>query len=131
MIAASLIAPDEVPAVAAALGQQLQTSGGSLNLIGQEAPVIRLQFGRNHCGTARHIRSHRLFAPAMALLFLMYTVTRGAESILTERDEGTMSHPDDANLSLPSTRRQDIRHVLSGVVQVGLLIVGNSDIVSV
>ncbi|MCO5184477.1 MAG: ABC transporter permease [Anaerolineae bacterium] len=127
MIAASLIAPDEVPAVAAALGQQLQTSGGSLNLIGQEAPVIRLNSAETTAAQPDTFDPIAFFAPAMALLFLMYTVTRGAQSILTERDEGTMSRI----LTTPTSVSQVLGGktfgtFLSGVVQVGLLIVGTA-----
>ncbi len=66
-------------------------------------------------------------APAMAVLFLMYTVTQGARSILTERDAGTLARL----LITPTSSSQVLGGkvvgiFLSGFAQVAILIVACS-----
>lgn len=66
-------------------------------------------------------------APGMALFFLMYTATVGGRSIRAERENGTL----DRALTTPTTEMQIlagkmIGTFLTGVLQVGLLIIGTS-----
>ncbi len=67
------------------------------------------------------------FAPGMALLFLMYTVTLGGRSFLAERDEGTLPRL----LVSPTSNAQVLGGkvlgiLLTGIVQVGILILASS-----
>ncbi len=67
-----------------------------------------------------------VLAPGMALLFLMYTVTRGGATLLTERDNGTLARM----LISPTGAAQIIGGkvigiFLTAVVQVAVLIIGS------
>lgn len=67
------------------------------------------------------------FAPAMAVAFLMYTVTLGGRSILAEREEGTLPRL----LASPTGAVQVLAGkmlgiFLTGVAQVGVLIVAST-----
>ncbi len=66
-------------------------------------------------------------APGMALLFLMYTVTQGGRSILTERDMGTLPRM----LATPTSTAQVLGGkllsiVVTGFLQVGVLVFGST-----
>ncbi len=67
------------------------------------------------------------FAPGMAMLFLMYTVTQGARTLLTERDMGTL-----ARLMVSPTHMVQILGgkvlgiFLTGAAQVGVLVLASS-----
>jgi ABC-2 type transport system permease protein len=98
------------------MGEQLFAGGGSPQLI---------QVARR-TGTAEPDDDFNLlsfFAPAMAVFFLMYTVTQGGRSILQERYDGTLPRM----LVAPATAAQILGGkvagiFLSGVAQVGVLI---------
>jgi ABC-2 type transport system permease protein len=67
------------------------------------------------------------FAPGMAMLFLMYTVTHGGRSLLAERDAGTLGRL----LTTPTSAAQVLGGkvfgiFLTGAAQVGILILGTS-----
>lgn len=63
------------------------------------------------------------FAPAMALLFLMYTVTIGARSFLAERQQKTLARMLVAPVKTSQILGGKVLGIfLSGVVQVGLLV---------
>ena len=67
------------------------------------------------------------FAPGMAMLFLMYTVSQGARTLLTERDLGTL-----ARLFVSPTHAVQILGgkvlgiFLTGAAQVGVLVLASS-----
>jgi ABC-2 type transport system permease protein len=122
MVRAGLVAPDEIPALAEEAGQLLSASSSTR----QDVALIRLNSAEATTPPTT-FDPIAFFAPAMALLFLMYTVTRGAQSILAERDDGTMARI----LTTPTSVAQVLGGkasgtFLSGVVQVGLLIIGTS-----
>ena len=65
--------------------------------------------------------------PSMAILFLMFTTTAGGQSILSEREEGTLPRM----LTSPTARAQVLGGkmggiYLRGVAQMGILIAANS-----
>jgi ABC-2 type transport system permease protein len=67
------------------------------------------------------------FAPGMAMLFLMYTVTQGGRSILAERQDGTLARL----LATPTSTGQVLGGkvlgiFLTGVAQVGVLVAASS-----
>jgi ABC-2 type transport system permease protein len=122
LIVSGMVAPEQIPALAGEVGQLLGTSDS----LRQAEPLITLNSAESTTPPAS-LDPLTFFAPAMALLFLMYTVTRGAQSILAERDEGTMARI----LTTPTSVSQVLGGktfgtFLSGVVQVGLLIIGTS-----
>lgn len=66
-------------------------------------------------------------APAMAVFFLMYTVSQGGRSILIEREYGTLARM----LTTPTTNTQVLGGkvfgiFIAGVLQVGVLVLGSS-----
>jgi len=83
MLAAGLITPDQISAIAAEMGQR------QANAV-DKAPAITLQ-------TAESGQEQKAFnpmtymAPGMALMFLMFTVSNGGRSILSEQAGGTLS----------------------------------------
>ena len=66
-------------------------------------------------------------APAMAVLFLMYTVTLGGRSILTERDDGTLARLLVTPTSIVQVLGGKVVGIfLGGAMQVGILIAASS-----
>ena len=107
-----------------------------------DAAAYGQDFGRRQNGPAQTIITVRrtsdagtppptvdilaVLAPGMALLFLMYTVTRGGATLLAERDNGTLARM----LVTPTSATQIIGGkvigiFLTAVVQVAVLIVGS------
>jgi ABC-2 type transport system permease protein len=82
MLAARLITPNQISAIASEMGQR------QANAV-DKAPVITLQ-------TAESGQEQKAFnmmaylAPGMALMFLMFTVSNGGRSILSEQARGTL-----------------------------------------
>jgi ABC-2 type transport system permease protein len=67
------------------------------------------------------------FAPGMAMLFLMYTVSQGGRSLLAERDQGTLARL----MATPTAAAQILGGkvlgiFLTGAAQVGVLVVASS-----
>ena len=91
-----------------------------------ESPVITLK--KNQEGAeAIEFDILAFMAPGMALMFLMYTVSYGGRSILTERTEGTLPRL----LISPTSTAQVLGGkvlgiVLTGLAQVGILILASS-----
>jgi ABC-2 type transport system permease protein len=82
MLAAGLISPDQVSAIALEMGQR------QANAVDQ-APAIALQSEQS--GQAQKpFNPMAYMAPGMALMFLMYTVSNGGRSILAEQALGTL-----------------------------------------
>jgi ABC-2 type transport system permease protein len=90
-------------------------------------PPITIQRQQNTAGEDQAFNPLAYFATGMAVFFLMYTVTIGGRSILTERDSGTLTRM----LSSPTTMTQVLGGkvlgvFLAGLVQVTILIVASS-----
>ncbi len=68
-----------------------------------------------------------VLAPGMALFFLMYTVTLGGSSILRERNEGTLGRMQTTPTSSMQILGGKVMGIfLTGVAQVGILVIGSS-----
>ncbi len=121
MVQSDRLAPEQVGAFSAELGRDLEATSDSI------VPLITLT-SRNPSGAeSEGVNALAVLAPGMAIVFLMYTVTIGARSILTEWDEGTMPRI----LTTPTTVNQIlsgkmISIFLMGVVQVLLLVLVSS-----
>jgi ABC-2 type transport system permease protein len=82
MLAAGLITPDQVNAIALEMGQR------QANAVDQ-APSIALQSAQSG-QPQKAFNPMAYMAPGMALMFLMYTVSNGGRSILAEQTLGTL-----------------------------------------
>jgi ABC-2 type transport system permease protein len=97
-------------------------------LAGQELPqLIGLNRESTILNQAETFNPLAIFAPAMAVFFLMYTVTLGGRSILDEKNKGTLSRM----LVTPTTAAQVmggkvLGTFLTGVSQVGILIMAST-----
>jgi ABC-2 type transport system permease protein len=74
----------EIPLEAPAIGRRLATDASSTSLIRLESEVAAAEAPSSFNPLA-------YIAPAMALLFLMYTVGLGARSLLLEGEQGTLA----------------------------------------
>lgn len=119
---------------AAAVGAtSLMGAGVAPEAIGSAANRLAVQAGETEwltvqttsltVGEAATFNPLAYFAPAMALLFLMYTVTIGARSFLAERQQRTLARMMAAPLTTPQILGGKVLGIfLSGVAQVGLLV---------
>ena len=117
LISNGLIDPADIGAAAQEMGAQLDN--------GQITSPITIV--RNSAAETDDNNAMALFAPGMALFFLMYTVTLGGRSFLTERDEGTLPRL----LITPTSSTQILGGKitgiwLTGVAQVSILIIASS-----
>jgi ABC-2 type transport system permease protein len=122
LLAYQVITPGEIPAAVERLtGQaELGSTAASLIEVGSHAPDQEV-------AETIEVNPLALIAPAMAMLFLMYTVTLGGRSLLAERAEWTLQRM----LSTPTAAWQVLAGkmfgiYLSAVAQVGLLVLGSS-----
>ena len=120
LAASGAVAPADLPATGRALGERLfagdeATATTSLVVVRRESAAA---------GGSDDFNPMAYIAPGMALLFLMYAVTLGARTLLTERREGTLARM----LAAPVTNGQVLGGkvagiFLGGVLQLGVLIV--------
>ena len=97
---------------------------------GQSMPLITVQRADQPPAGPRpalEVDALAIFAPGMALMFLMYTASYGGRSLLAERAEGTLSRL----LSTPTAGVQVLAGklfgmLLTGVAQVTVLVAGSS-----
>ena len=113
-------APAELPAIGAALGEQLFSADGET---AAAASLIRVTTESATPEGGTDFNPLAYFAPAMALLFLMYAVTLGARTLLSERREGTLARM----LAAPVTSAQVLGGKVGGIflggfIQLGALI---------
>lgn len=118
LISNGLITPADINAAAQEMGAQLENGQ-----ITSPITIVR----DNAAETGDNNNMMVLFAPGMALLFLMYTVTLGSRSFLTERAQGTLPRL----LITPTSNAQILGGKvtgiwLTGVAQVTVLIVASS-----
>ncbi len=120
LVSSGVVAPAELPTIGQQMGEQLFEAQGQQQLI---------QIARTS-GTVDEEAGFNLlayFAPAMALLFLMYTVTQGSRTILQERYDGTLPRMLVAPASAAQILGGKVAGIfLSGVAQVGVLIIACS-----
>jgi ABC-2 type transport system permease protein len=82
MLATGLVTPDQVSAIASEMGQ-LQA------IAVDKAPAITLQVAES-AQAQKVFNPMAYMAPGMALMFLMFTVSNGGRSILSEQASGTL-----------------------------------------
>ena len=111
-LAAGGLPPAELPAVGQALGEQHFAGEGQ-----SAAPLIDLRRQSAAGDDDSGFNALAFFAPAMALLFLMYAVTLGARTLLSERREGTLARM----LAAPVTPAQVLSGKVAGVFLGGFL----------
>ena len=113
------VAPAELPAIGRRLGEQL--AGDAANAAASS--VIRVE-SRSVTAGGEAFNPLAYFAPGMALLFLMYAVTLGARTLLSERREGTLARMLAAPLSPTQVLGGKIGGIfLGGFLQLATLIV--------
>lgn len=122
LVAGGRVSPAELPAIGQALSEQMMSRAGSETLAAGSLIAIRTESAAVE-GSA-DFNPLAYFAPAMALLFLMYAVTLGARTLLAERREGTLARM----LAAPVTSSQVLSGkvagiFLGGVIQLGVLII--------
>ncbi len=106
------------PSELAAIGQQMGEQMGGDTIAA--APLIRVNCVSATPGTGDDFNPLAYFAPAMALLFLMYAVTLGARTLLAERREGTLARV----LAAPVTSGQVLGGKVGGIFLGGFLQLG-------
>jgi len=117
LLQSGIIAPQEIESVASYLFQNVDES---------ESTTITLKTNKEGAD-AVEFDLLAYFAPGMALLFLMYTVSYGGRSILAERSQGTLPR-----LMISPTRITQILGgkvlgiFFTGVAQVGILILASA-----
>ena len=114
LAASGAVPPAELPAIGQAMGEQL------FNGEGASAATTSLIHVRNESvATDGETGFNPLayFAPAMALLFLMYAVTLGARTLLSERREGTLARM----LAAPVTTGQVLSGKVAGIFLGGFI----------
>lgn len=114
LAAGGAVAPDELPAIGRMLGQGLVADDGQATATGS---LIRLRSETAATGGEESFNMLSYFAPAMALLFLMYAVTLGARTLLSERREGTLARM----LAAPVTNGQVLSGKVAGIFFGGFL----------
>ena len=85
LIISGRISPQDANQVGEEMGARLQNDAGNYN----EATAISLNTSTSE-GEAVEFDALSYFAPGMALMFLMYTVSYGGRSILAEKSQGTL-----------------------------------------
>jgi len=122
LLSHALVTPHQLGGLAAALAGPQGTLGGL------SMPLITVQRADQPGASAvPEVDALAIFAPGMALMFLMYTVSYGGRSLLAERAEGTLPRL----LSTPTGAAQVLAGklfgmLLTGVAQVTVLVAGTS-----
>ncbi|HQV69127.1 MAG TPA: ABC transporter permease [Thermoflexales bacterium] len=111
-----LVKPQDAAAFSQEMGQRLANAASqSAITLNHETPAA----------AAQEFDVLAYLAPGMALLFLMYTVTRGASQILAERENATLSRMMAAPASTAAILGGKVAGVfLTGSAQVGILTLG-------
>jgi ABC-2 type transport system permease protein len=110
------VAPADLPTV----GQEM-----SERLVGGDtaAPPITVRAESVETGGEAGFNALAFFAPAMALLFLMYAVTLGARTLISERREGTLARMLAAPVSTAQVLSGKVAGIfMTGFIQLGVLI---------
>jgi ABC-2 type transport system permease protein len=107
-----VVSPAELPAAGRALGERLFAEQD-----GAADPLIAIREESVATDSAAGFNPLAYFAPAMALLFLMYAVTLGARTLLSERRDGTLARM----LVAPVTPGQVLSGKVAGIFLSGFL----------
>ena len=114
LVTSGAVAPDDLPAVGQAMSEQLFGAGATAGTL------ITVRAESVTTGGTAGFNPMAFFAPAMALLFLMYAVTLGARSLITERREGTLARM----LTAPVNATQVLSGKVAGIFMTGFLQLG-------
>lgn len=106
--------PAELPAIGQAMGEQLFSGDGASAATGS---LINVRSESVATDGDQGFNPLAYFAPAMALLFLMYAVTLGARTLLSERREGTLARM----LAAPVTNSQVLGGKVAGIFLGGFI----------
>lgn len=120
LVRGGLIAPQQAARIAPELAERAAADLAEIDLLRVVSPDAPTE---EEAG----VNWMAYMAPSMAILFLMFTVTAGGRSILTERDEGTLSRM----LTTPSSGAQVLAGkvlgtYLTGLAQMGILVVAST-----
>jgi ABC-2 type transport system permease protein len=120
LVASGAVPPEQLPEVGRLLGEQLY-AGAQTSAVSTASLVdIRQETAE---GETTEFNPMAYIAPAMALLFLMYTVSLGGRSLLQEREEGTLPRMLTAPTSTTQVFAGKVTGIfLAGVAQTGVLI---------
>ena len=113
LIASGLISPQQIQALAQSIGEQAGQAAATIQLIDVKSEMSGAQSGSAGFDWLAYM------APSMAIMFLMFTVTAGGRSILSERQWGTLPRL----LTTPSSPVQ----VLGGKI-VGIFLTGSAQV---
>ncbi len=122
LVAHGLVSPQQVAALAPAVAQRATAAAGT--------PLIRVSVQQSDAagsGPVPQVDALAIFAPGMALMFLMYTVSYGGRNLLAERYAGTLARL----LGTPTSAAQVLGGklfgiFLTGLAQVSVLVIGTS-----
>lgn len=113
------VAPAELPDIGRRMGAGIAGNAAAA----AASSVIRIE-SRSVTGGGQAFNPLAYFAPGMALLFLMYAVTLGARTLLSERREGTLARMLAAPLSPAQVLGGKVGGIfLGGFLQLAALIV--------
>jgi ABC-2 type transport system permease protein len=120
LVASGRVEPQALPEIGRELSRQL-FEGAETSAV-STASLVRIR-RETAGGSATEFNPMAYIAPAMALLFLMYTVSLGGRSLLQERDELTLPRMLAAPTSTAQVFAGKVGGIyLSGVLQTGVLI---------
>jgi ABC-2 type transport system permease protein len=120
LLAHGLVTPWQVAGLGPAIAQRV--------IAAQGRPLVTIQRNDQTGSTqAPEVDALAIFAPGMALMFLMYTVSYGGRNLLMERNEGTLSRL----MTTPTGAAQVLGGklfgiFLTGLAQVAILVIGSS-----
>jgi ABC-type multidrug transport system, permease component len=126
MVKAGLLQPSQVQQAASQMGAQMAAQSQNGTAAASAIQVVTQSDGASPSQSFQ-VDTLALIAPGMALMFLMYTVTYGGRSLLTERNQGTLPR-----LLVSPTRPAQILAgkvlgiFLTGVAQMLILILGTN-----
>lgn len=114
LAASGMVPPTDLPAVGQSMGESLLGGAGS-----DVSSMSLIRVRNESVATAGDVDFNPLayFAPAMALLFLMYAVTLGARTLLSERRDGTLARM----LTAPVTTAQVLGGKVAGIFLGGFI----------
>lgn len=107
LVANSLLPPDKAAETGMQVGTQLVSDPSSLQTLTMKT---------NQASSRQEPNLLMYLAPGFALLFLMYTVSLGGRSLLTERQEGTLTRL----ISTPTKPGQILVGKMTGTYMIGL-----------
>ncbi len=119
MLAEGIIGPSQAQKIGLAVGSSAAYS--------DPAATIRLASSEQSTAESAPFDPMAYFAPSMAILFLMYTVSLGGKSLLDEKNTGTLSRLASAPVNESAILGGKMLGIyLTAVAQMGILILANA-----